>query len=178
MNEAPVRDPWSHTANQVAQSAQKLLPLAYGLCIALAAFVGWEEIGEPFVSAASSGGYYTFAEARSHAAANLIAALPVFPMIWGLVEVSLFLRQLAQGMLWSPSCMSGIGRLGAAIIVAGLIAAIVQPWLMKPDAFDLGPRSSDVAIVGLGIGLILLARLLTSLVKAANELRAESQSFV
>lgn len=178
MNNSAEPDPWSYAAAQVARSARTLLPFAYGLCIAIAAFVMWEEIAEPLVSAAGSSGYYTFEEARGHVAANLLAALPVFPLIWGLCEVSLFLRGLARGGLWNRHATRAIARLGAAIILAGLVSAIIQPWLLGADGPVARARSLDLAVIALGIGLILLERLLNSLVRAANELRAENQSFI
>jgi len=176
---APHPDPWRTTAESVAQEAGRLLPFAFALLVALAAWVAWEEIGEPLASVPGSNGYYTLEDASAHIAGNMIPALPVLALIWGLAELCWLLRALARGRLWEPGVTGPIARLGMAVVLAGLLAATAVPLLARGgDPAAIAFSSVNLALIALGVGLMVFERLVRRLVSAANDLRDETQSFI
>lgn len=174
-----LNDPWQFASERVAEEASRLLPFAYSLLIALIVWVGWEEIGEPFASAVGSEGYYTLDEAKGHVAANLVSTLPVFGLMWALAELCLFLRDLSKQHLWRPGVTRALFRLGCAVVLTALTAAFVVPQLKVVGLVTPPDLSSiNLAVIALGLGLILLERLLQRLLTAAKALREETQSFI
>ncbi len=172
---------WEDAVIRAAAEASRLQPLATGLfVIALLSVLG-SGIAEPLIEAAR-GERYGEGEAFSEVARNVLNAAPAIALIWALWDARAYLGRLSRGEVWGPATMQMLGNVGNALLWAGILALAVVPtlenWVNGSFGFDLRIEPTNIALVGLGLLLSLIGRVVRNVVEVAASLKQENDQIV
>ena len=172
---------WEDAVIRAAAEASRLQPLATGLfVIALLSVLG-SGIAEPLIDQARGEGYDR-AEAFQEVARNLLNAAPAIALLWALWDARTYLGRLSRGEVWGPATMQMLGNVGNALLWAGILALAVVPtlenWIGGSVGFDLRIEPTNIALVGLGLLLSLIGRVVRNVVEVAASLKQENDQIV
>lgn len=174
---------WEDAVIRAAAEASRLQPLATGLfVIALLSVLG-SGIAEPLTRAFGREEYgETGGEAFQEVARNMAEALPAIALIWALWEARKYLGRLSKGEVWGPATMQMLGNVGNALLWAGILAIAVAPtlesWVHGSFGFDTRIEPMNLALVGLGLLLSLIGRVVRNVVEVAASLKQENDQIV
>lgn len=172
---------WEDAVIRAAAEASRLQPLATGLfVIALLSVLG-SGIAEPLLNAMRGEGYDQ-RDAFNEVARNVLHAAPAIALIWALWDARSYLGRLSRGEVWGPATMQMLGNVGNALLWAGIVALAVAPtlenWVEGSFGFNLQVEPTDVALIGLGLLLSLIGRVVRNVVEVAASLKQENDQIV
>jgi hypothetical protein len=175
-------DPLVEAARAVSVRAATYAPWAVAIFAVATAAYAWEEILQPILWSLSSDGHYPMSRALGHVRGNLETSTAAIPLLWGLWELTAFVRGLAHDGPWRSDTAARLARLGLAVILASFVAMVVTPAMSGlADARNADPWPFDpihLALVGIGLVLVLVARLLQIAVRTVQRLKQENDQFV
>jgi hypothetical protein len=176
---------WEDAVIRAAAEASRLQPLATGLfVIALLAVLG-NGVVEPLIDAARGeefGEDFGRGGAVFRIAENLLHVAPAIALIWALWDARTYLGRLARGEVWGPATMQMLGNVGNALLWAGILALAVAPtlesWVHGGFDIDVRMEPTNIAMVGLGLLLSLIGRVVRNVVEVAAALKQENDEIV
>jgi hypothetical protein len=175
-------DPLVEAGRVVTVRAAAYAPWALAIFAVATTAYAWEEILQPILWSLSSDGYYPMSRALGHVRGNLETSMAAIPLLWALWELTAFLRGLAHDGPWRSDAGARLTRVGFAVILASVVAMLVTPAMAGlPDARDAKPWPFDpihLALVGIGLVLVLVARLLQIAVRTVQRLKQENDQFI
>ncbi len=172
---------WEDAVIRATAEASRLQPLATGLFVTALLSVLGSGVAEPLIEVAR-GERYGDGEAFSEVATNVVNALPAIALLWALWETRTYLGRLSKGEVWGPATMQMLGNVGNALLWAGILALAVAPtlesWVHGGFDFDLRVEPMNLALVGLGLLLSLIGRVVRNVVEVAASLKQENDEIV
>ena len=104
-------------------------------------------------------------------------------LTWALWEARLYLRRLEQGEFWVASTMAFWERIGECLLVGGIWTVLVAPtvhmWVSgRHGGFDSNPNAASLVLLGLGLFLTVMARVLSQVLSTAEGLKADNDLVV
>ena len=109
----------------------------------------------------------------------VVQALPAFALLGAVDATRKLFSRLARGEMFGDSVGRGVRGVGASLIWAALVAALIVPWLTAwlDGRYGFGGIHLDPTTIVLGVvgaAMLLLGRLL----KRAGALQSELESYV
>lgn len=172
---------WEDAVIRAAAEASHLQPLATGLFVIALMFTVGAGFAEPMFEALRHSGEER-AELFRETSRNVFAALPAIILLWALWDARAYLGRLARGDVWGPATMRMLGNVGAALLWAGIVATAVSPtlerWVYGDFGFDVRVEPTFIALIGLGLILSLIGRVVRNVVDVATALKRENDEIV
>lgn len=180
-----MNDLWTATAQRAASEAKWLRPVVITLfVIGLIMIVKGVVVTGDACGAEVLAGEQRFSIecALREVGAKLVYAGPAIALLWALWETQVYLKRLEAGEVWAPATMKLFERIGEALIIAAVWAAIITPtlalWIQHEGGVQLDLEPQTVTLAGLGVALTAIARVLGEVLTAAAAAKADSDAIL
>lgn len=171
---------WSDAVVRAAAEASRLQPLATVLFAGAMLLIAGQHAADPLAYALDSGDP---ADAWRELGRHLVEATPAIVLSFALLETRAYLSRLAKGELWGPSTAHLLGRVGSTLLAAAVAAFLLAPTLMNwiegnYGGFHYDLEASHLVLAGIGLLLMLIAKVIGDVVSVAASLKSENDQIV
>ena len=180
-----MNDMWTATAQRAAAEAKWLRPVIIALFV-IGLIMILENVvikGDVCSSEILAGGKrFSIDCAWRELGGKLVYAGPAIALLWALWETQIYLKRLEAGEVWAPATMKLFEKIGEALIIAAVWAALVTPtlalWIEHDSGMKLDLEPQTITLAGLGIALTAIARVLGEVLTAAAAAKADSDAIL
>ncbi len=166
-------------ADALATSAARWEPWANGVFAIVAFLLIGDAVLQPIIWSMGSNGWYPMEKALVHARNNVIAALPGYALLWAVWEARAFLAALRRRAIWPSPTQRALTRLGLGLALAGALGLVVNPALsFLHGDFNPHPEITWLALCGVGVLVVMVARMTASVIDVALALKRENEEFI
>ncbi len=176
-------DPWTETATRAAAEAKYLRPIAQALLILAILMIVSQYFAQPAWEEIRRAPTPSFLDALNQWLLKIINAGSAVALTWALWETQGYLKKLKQGAIWSVSTMQFFGRIGECLIASAVWATLISPtitgWATEfRGGFQWHLESQSLVLLGLGLLMSLLARVIGTAFQTANDLKADHDGII
>lgn len=179
---------WDATTVQAAQLAKQLRPFALYLFFLALALLVFDIILEPVPQNPWEGREPAWLYSNpwlnglNHYLVLILKAGAALSLLWGLWVAQRYLGRLEKGGVWSVSTLRLVREIGECMIASAAFSILITPtvtaWVTNYGGFDLRLEETALSLLGLGLMLMVLARVFTQVLESAQQIKAENESFV